>query len=84
MICSCIGRLFLSIALTTCASAIAAGEAALPTDANLITAIDVSGSIGPQAEALELDGIARALLHPAFLETVAGGYHGRIGFAAFT
>jgi hypothetical protein len=60
------------------------GEATLPTDANLITAIDVSGSIGPQAEALEFDGIAQALLHPAFLETVAGGYHGRIGFAAFT
>jgi hypothetical protein len=79
-----IRRLFLSIALAGCASAAVAREAAAPADANLITAIDVSGSIGPQAEALQFDGIAEALLDPSFLQTVAGGYHGRIGFAAFT
>ena len=55
-----------------------------PTDANLVTAIDVSGSIDPAAEALQFDGIADAVVHPAFLQTVAAGYHGRVGFAAVT
>jgi hypothetical protein len=56
----------------------------LATDANLVTAIDVTGSIDPATEALEFDGIAAAVEHPAFLATIAGGYHRRVGFAAFT
>jgi membrane-bound ClpP family serine protease len=39
----------------------------LATDANLVTAIDVSGSIDPATEALEFDGIAAAVEHPASL-----------------
>ena len=56
----------------------------LPTDANLVTAIDVSGSVDPAAEDLQFDGMADAIVDPAFLQTVAAGHHGRIGFAAFT
>ena len=56
----------------------------LPTDVNLVTAIDVSGSVDAAAEALQFEGIAEAILHPAFLQTVAAGYHHRVGFAAFT
>lgn len=62
----------------------AADETSLPTDANLVTAIDVSGSIGPRDEALQFDGIIEAIVDPDFLQTVARGYHGRIGFAVFT
>jgi Protein of unknown function (DUF1194) len=76
--------LFVSVSVMAAPGAPAAGETALPTDANLITAIDVSGSIGPRDEALQFDGIVEAILDPDFLQTVAKGYHGRIGFAAFT
>jgi Protein of unknown function (DUF1194) len=54
------------------------------TDANLITAIDVSGSIKPADERLEFEGMAAAVLDPRFLAAIARGRHGRIGFVAFT
>ncbi len=54
------------------------------TDANLITAIDVSGSIKAGEEHLELEGMAHAVADPKFLEAIERGYHGRIGFVAFT
>lgn len=76
--------LLVSLSSVAATDTLAADETSLPTDANLITAIDVSGSIGPRGEALQFDGIVEAILDPDFLETVARGYHGRIGFAAFT
>jgi hypothetical protein len=54
------------------------------TDANLITAIDVSGSIKRADERLELEGMAEAVLDPRFLQVITRGRHGRIGFVAFT
>jgi hypothetical protein len=54
------------------------------TDANLITAIDVSGSIRTGDERLEFEGMAQAVVDPRFLQAVARGRHGRIGFVAFT
>ena len=77
-------------AITVCAAVFilalstTVGAQSLPTDANLITAIDVSGSVDPATEDLQFDGIADAIVDPAFLQTVAAGYHGRVGFAAFT
>ena len=50
-----------------------ADEIPLPIDANVITAIDVSGSIAPQDEALQFDGIVKAIVDPDFLQTVARG-----------
>jgi Ca-activated chloride channel homolog len=54
------------------------------TDANLITAIDVSGSIRAADERLELEGMAQAVVDPKFLQAIARGYHGQIGFVVFT
>jgi hypothetical protein len=54
------------------------------TDANLITAIDVSGSIRTGDERLEFEGMAQAVVDPKFLQAVAHGRHGRIGFVVFT
>jgi Protein of unknown function (DUF1194) len=54
------------------------------TDANLITAIDVSGSIKADEERLEFEGMAEAVVDPRFLQAIARGYHGRIGFVAFS
>jgi hypothetical protein len=54
------------------------------TDANLITAIDVSGSVKAADERLELEGMAQAVADPMFLRAIQRGMHGRIGFVAFT
>ncbi|WP_162917443.1 DUF1194 domain-containing protein [Dongia deserti] len=54
------------------------------TDANVITAIDVSDSIGRHEEWLQQAGLARALLDPSFLDAATAGPHRRIGFAVFT
>ena len=54
------------------------------TDANLVTALDVSDSIMRHEEWLEFEGLAKAVTSAAFLDAIAGGTHGRIGFAVFT
>jgi Protein of unknown function (DUF1194) len=74
-------RLLASVAISLAAN-VAHAEAPL-TDANLITAIDVSESIDAQDEALQFEGIAAAIVDPAFLKTVAAGYLHRVGFTAF-
>jgi hypothetical protein len=53
------------------------------TDANLVTALDVSDSITRHDEWIEFDGIARAVVDPRFLKPVLSGQHGRIGFAVY-
>lgn len=53
------------------------------TDANLVTALDVSDSIMRHDEWIQFDGIARAIVDPAFLRAVARGPHGRVGFSVF-
>ncbi|HSA79849.1 MAG TPA: DUF1194 domain-containing protein, partial [Geminicoccaceae bacterium] len=54
------------------------------TDANLVTALDVSDSIMRHQEWLEFQGLAKAVMSAAFLDAIAAGAHGRIGFAVFT
>jgi len=54
------------------------------TDANLVTALDASASIMRHEAWIEFDGIARAVVAPAFVEAILRGRHGRIGFAVFT
>lgn len=76
-----IARYLLSIG---CLLLLLSPAAAQPTDANLITAIDVSGSIETQDERLELEGVAQAVTDSLFLNAIERGYHGRIGFVAFT
>jgi hypothetical protein len=74
-------RTFLATLLACLAWPALAQEA---TDANLITAIDVSGSIRVADERLQLEGMAEAVVDPRFLQAVTRGRHGRIGFVAFT
>ncbi len=54
------------------------------TDVNLITAIDVSGSISRHDEWLQLTGLSRAVMHPDFLRLLQQGYFGRVGFVVYT
>jgi Ca-activated chloride channel family protein len=62
----------------------AASEARIEVDANLITALDTSASVGRFEESVEQEGLASAIAHPRFLEAVRTGPHKRIGFAVFT
>jgi hypothetical protein len=72
------------LALLLLLSATPAAAAGKATDVNLVTAIDVSGSVDGYAERLELLGMAEALEHPAVLQAIASGPRRRIGFTVFT
>lgn len=77
--------LILGLVIAACPAPTAhASEASAATDANLVTALDVSDSIMRHEEWIEFDGIARAVVHPAFLHAVLAGRHRRIGFAVYT
>jgi hypothetical protein len=55
----------------------------LVTDANIVTALDISDSIDPQATAIEIEGMATAIRAPEIMQAIQGGRHHRIGFAVF-
>jgi Ca-activated chloride channel homolog len=60
------------------------GSGPLQTDANVLTALDVSDSIDGNDAALQFEGVAQAVLAPELLQVVGAGRHGRIGFAVYT
>ncbi|SIT58280.1 hypothetical protein BQ8794_50382 [Mesorhizobium prunaredense] len=66
-----------------CGASPAANAVVPGTDANVVTAIDVSDSIGRYEEWLQQTGLVRALVHPAFLRAATAGPRRRIGFAVF-
>jgi hypothetical protein len=78
--------LALLLALPSGASAEASTAEHFPirTDADIVTALDISDSIMRHEAWIEFDGIARAVVAPAFVEAIVRGVHGRIGFALFT
>lgn len=63
---------------------VATSKAEVEVDANLVTALDTSSSVGHFEEAVEREGLARALVHPQLLELIRTGPQGRIGFAVLT
>ena len=63
---------------------VSTAKARVEVDANLVTALDTSSSVGRFEEAVEREGLAHALVHPQFLEVVRSGPQGRVGFAVFT
>lgn len=75
-----IGMLALGGALL-CAQASLATD--ILTDANVVTALDVSYSIAPEEVRLEIEGMARAIRSPEVLAAIRSGRYGRIGFAVF-
>ncbi len=71
--------------VTTCIFAAllnpALSDAQVEMDANLLTAVDESASVGRHGEWLQYNGLARALTSPQFLAAVhKHGGHRRIGF----
>jgi hypothetical protein len=53
------------------------------TDANIVTGLDLSGSIEAREAQLQIDGIAMAIRSPEIISAIQHGNHGRIGFAVF-
>ncbi|WP_119304216.1 DUF1194 domain-containing protein [Dongia deserti] len=53
------------------------------TDANIVTGLDLSGSIEAPDARLQMDGIAMAIRSPQIIAAIKYGTHGRIGFALF-
>lgn len=68
------------VAMTLVGPALSMGH--VETDANLLTAIDESASVGRHGEWLQYNGLARALESADFLDAIRGsGENGRIGFS---
>lgn len=55
----------------------------IATDANIITALDVSSSINAEETILQIAGMAQAIRAPEVLAAIQHGRHGRIGFQVF-
>ena len=53
------------------------------TDANIVTALDISDSVDPELLSVAIKGMARALRAPGVLQAIQSGRYGRIGFAFF-
>lgn len=53
------------------------------TDANIVTGLDVSGSIEARETQIQIDGMVQALRSPRVASAIQSGRHGRIGFAVF-
>jgi hypothetical protein len=53
------------------------------TDANIVTGLDLSGSIEAPEAQLQIDGIAMAIRSPQIIAAIRHGNYGRIGFTVF-
>ena len=74
----------LAVIAVGCALASGSAAAAEPvTDANIVTALDISDSVDPHSMTIEIDGMAQAIRAPEIIQAIQGGRHRRIGFAIF-
>jgi hypothetical protein len=75
------------LALLFLGCALLAGRSSLSdgvwTDANIVTGLDLSGSIEAPEAQLQIDGIAMAIRSPQIVAAIQHGHHRRIGFALF-
>lgn len=76
----CTGMVLLVLGLGLTCPAVSAETM---TDANIVTGLDISDSIGAEEIALELYGLARAIRDPRVMKVIKAGKRGRIGFAVF-
>lgn len=61
----------------------AGAEDEIRTDANIVTGLDVSGSIDALETQIQIDGMVMAIRSPEVIAAIRNGQHGRIGFAVF-
>lgn len=76
-------RVALLVLCSTLACFRMAAAEGITTDANIITALDVSSSINAQETILQISGMAQAIRAPEVLSAIQHGRHGRIGFSVF-
>jgi hypothetical protein len=60
-----------------------AGDSADATDANIVTALDISDSVAVADAKAQIAALAAAVRAPEFLEAVGRGANGRVALAAF-
>lgn len=53
------------------------------TDVNIVTGLDVSGSIEAKETQIQIEGLAMAIRSPEVIAAIRSGRHGRVGFAVF-
>ncbi len=53
------------------------------TDVNIVTGLDVSGSIAAQETQIQIEGLAMAIRSPEVIAAIRSGRRGRVGFAVF-
>lgn len=58
-------------------------EDPITTDVNIVTGLDVSGSIEARETQLQIDGMALAIRSPEVMRAIRQGKRGRVGFALF-
>lgn len=75
------------LAISVIAWLLAAGSGAcaevVRTDINIVTGIDVSGSIEARETQIQIDGMAMAIRSPEVMRAIRQGNQGRVGFAVF-
>jgi Ca-activated chloride channel homolog len=73
----------IAVLALSCAFLEKPAAAEIATDANIVTALDISDSIDARTIAIEIDGMAAAIRAPEILQAIRGGRHGQVGFAVF-
>ena len=58
-------------------------EDTITTDVNIVTGLDVSGSIEARETQIQIDGMALAIRSPEVMRAIRQGKRGRVGFAIF-
>lgn len=61
----------------------AGAEDQIRTDANIVTGLDVSGSIEAPETQIQIEGMVMAIRSQDVIRAIRSGRHGRIGFAVF-
>lgn len=75
---------FIPLFFVFCSASFSADTKKLDVDVNVVTAVDVSGSIGLHGEGFQFKALAAAIEHPDFLQAIRRGYRRRIGFSVIT
>jgi hypothetical protein len=71
------------LALLLALLAPAAAAQPVPVDAEIVLAVDASGSVDREEREIQRQGYAAALRHPDLMRAVAAGRHGRVALSYF-
>lgn len=78
-----VAALTMLLTLTAGEAKLAAAEAGLDVDLELVLAVDISGSMDLEEAQIQRAGYVEALTHPEFLSAIQEGFKGRIAISYF-